>query len=154
MANYYSTTRTNYFRVTDEVKYAALFERLTGGESEVFDFTRTDENGNTWHGFGAYDMINYIVPLYDNDDESYDEEEDDYDEEYDFDQFLDELQTILPDGEAFIMFNAGNEKLRYVCGNAIVVTNTKIEVLNLKNLAVAKAAEMLGNKDFETQCEY
>lgn len=155
MANFYATTRTNYFRVTNEVKYAELFDRLISGESELYDFSKTDEKGVIWHGFGAYDTIDAIVPDYETeDDDSEDDEDEDYydEEEYDFDAFLKELSTILPDGEAFIMFSVGNEKLRYVCGDAVIVTNKGIESVNLKSAAIAKASEMLG-MPFETSCE-
>ena len=159
MANYYSASRTNYFRVTDEVKYAALIERLTVGEGELYDFTKTDENGVIWHGFGAYDTIDYLNPAYDefgDDEDEFDEDafdEEDY-EDYDLDAFLKELATILPDGEAFILFNAGHEKLRYISGSAIIVTNKGIDSVGLEEMAVAKAADLLGVSIFSTRCTY
>ena len=144
MANYICTTRTNYFRVTDEEKYKELFDCLTGGEDEIHDFTKTDGNGVVWHGFGSYGLIVYNVPATDEDEDC----------EGSFDDFIDELQKILPENEAFILFEVGYEKLRYVSGSAIVVTRNRNECLDLRSMAVDKARRMLGKEDFNTKCEY
>lgn len=142
MANYYSCSRTNYFRVTDEEKYKSLFENLVGGEDEVHDFSK-EENGVRYHAFGAYGSIDYVVSL--NGGEDYD---------YDFDLFLEELQKILPDDEAFIYMESGYEKLRYITGLSVIVTKDKIESLDIRNAALEKARKMLGNPKFNSRLEY
>ena len=63
MANYMATARTNYFRVTDEKRYAELFKGLCS-EGEVYDFTE-EKDGVIYHGFGSYDSITWV----DDDDE-------------------------------------------------------------------------------------
>ena len=134
MANYYEVTRTNYFRVTDEDKYQELFQMLTS-EDNIEDFTKEDSDGVIYHGFGAYSSIEY-----------FDEESD----EYNLDKWFYQLQTILPDDEAFIMQSSGHEKLRCVDGWVDVVTNKEISSMSCSSWATQKAKELLGN-DFTTQ---
>lgn len=145
MANYYSTSRTNYFKVTDEARFDELFKNLISIEDdEVYDFTKTND-GVKLHAFGSYGSINYCIkPLQD--------EDDDYD--LDFDSFLTELQKILPDDEAFIYTECGYEKLRYIRAFSIVVTRTKIKTVDLCSDAVRLARNMLKNKKFQTEMTY
>jgi hypothetical protein len=134
MANYMATARTNYFRVTDEKKYEELFYGLCC-EDTIEDFTK-EKDGVLYHGFGSYDSINYLVS-----------------DEYDFDEFLTKLQKILPDNEAFIYMEAGNEKLRYVVGLVVVVTSKEIKSMSLDTWAKEQVKQLLGS-DFETETEY
>lgn len=136
MANYYANVRTNYFRVTDEEKYQKLFNRL-GSEYQIEDFSEV-KDGVMYHGFGAYGTIDF-----------YDEN----DLEIDFDIFLKEMQEILPDNEAFIYFETGNEKLKYLVGSCIIVTNKEIVSENIDDWAIKKSKELLGD-DFVTQINY
>lgn len=141
MSTYYCTARTNYFKVTDEERYAELFANLVASDGdEVEDFTK-EENGVILHGFGAMSSIDYRVSDGDN-------------PEYDFDVFLDEIQKILPDDEAFIYMETGHEKLCYLTGYAIVVTSKEKKSKGIKDWALVTAKELLGNPDFETQMEY
>lgn len=135
MANYMATARTNYFRVINEKRYQELFNNLIS-EDNIEDFTYS-KDGTIYHGFGAYDSINYLTE----------------DEEYDFDEFLLELQKILPDDEAFIYMEAGHEKLRYVTGDVIIVTRKEIVGENIASWAVKKAQELLG-EHFTTKVSY
>jgi hypothetical protein len=143
MANYYSNSRTNYFRVIDEEKYAELFSNLVGDEGEIYDFSKI-ENDILLHGFGCYGSIDYQIPTQDG--------SDDYD--YDFDLFLKELQKILPENEAFIYMESGHEKLRYITGLSIVVTNDKIDSIDIRSSALNLARKMLDNDQFQTELEY
>ena len=147
MANYYCNTRTNYFRVTDEEKYKELFAHLVGGEDDVHDFTETDTNGVVRHGFGAYSSIYYKATETDKDD-------DDDDEAYSISGFVKGLQEILPNDEAFIMMEVGNEKLRYVVGWAVVATKNNVQYVSLQQHCIKLAQEMLGDDKFTTVCEY
>ena len=140
MANYYETCRTNYFRVIDEGRYQALFNSLTA-EDEIHDFTAT-RDGVIWHAFGSYSFITFAYI------------DTDGEEEYDMGLFYDELQDILPDGEAFILMGAGYEKLRYVTGYATVVTKDNIKTVNIKNEALKIARDLLKDPDWKTQMEY
>lgn len=136
MANYMGVSRTNYFRVTDEDKYNELINGLIC-EDHIEDFTM-EHNGVLYHGFGAYDSIEYI-------------EEDS--EDYNFDKFLEEIQKILPDDEAFMYFESGHEKLRYVSGFVVVCTKKEIKSMSLDSWAKEQAKQLLGD-NFETKTEY
>lgn len=138
MANYYETTRTNYFKVTDEDRYKELFGNLCS-EDEIHDFTKIDKDGAVWHGFGSYGTIDYRL-----------KDEDDWD----MDTFFKELQKILPDGEAFIMMGSGYEKLRYVTGWCVVVTNKEIRSTNIQTEALNSARAMLNDSKWNTRMEY
>ena len=137
MANYNETARTNYFRVTDEKRYQELFSKLIA-EDEIYDWTKTDENGIIWHAFGSYGCIEYEV------------DEDNWNRS----EFFKELQKILPDGEAFIFMASGYEKLRYVTGYSIIVTNKEIQNIDIVHDALNKARAMLHNANWNTQTEY
>lgn len=136
MANYYCTCRTNYFKVTDEDKYKELFENLEA-EDIIEDFTEETEDGTILHGFGCYASIDYPSK----------------EDEYDFDEFIKGIQSILPDDEAFMFFESGHEKLRYVVGYCTVVTNKEIRYMSLDNWAKTQAKEILG-EDFTTSTTY
>jgi hypothetical protein len=69
-------------------------------------------------------------------------------------KIISELQGILPDGEVIIVTEIGNEKMRYLIWIASVITNNKVEHVNLSDLALDKAREMLSNPDYYTQMDY
>ena len=138
MANYVCASRTNYFTVNDERKWEEWFGCVCGAE----DFTKTDEDGTVWHGFGCYDS-----PWY-----SENGDEEDWDGDILCDRSLEKLQDMLPDDQAFVYIEAGNEKLRYVVGYVAVVTNQSLEVVDLASWAYLKAEELLvkqNGPDFE-----
>ena len=139
MANYMATARTNYFRVTDEDRYQDLFSGLVA-EDDIHDFTETGEDGVIRHGFGTYGWMSF--------------EEDEDGGDTGMDSFFEELKEILPDDEAFIYTEVGNEKLRYVVGYSAVVTNKEVKYLDLTNLAIDTASKMLGVAEFKTQMDY
>lgn len=68
-------------------------------------------------------------------------------------EFYQELQKILPDQEAMILMEAGNEKLRYVVGLATIVTNKEIRFVNMEDVALKTVKSMIG-EDFTTQMDY
>lgn len=142
MANYVCTSRTNYFRVTNENAYAELFENLCS-EDDIEDFTETDKDGVVWHGFGSYGTIDYIEPC---------EDENDYNEP-DFDLFAKRLQNILPENEAFVLLEVGSEKLRYVTGYATIITKNDFRSISLTEMARTECKNLLGSS-FETKMEY
>lgn len=136
MANYMTASRTNYFRVTDEDKYSKLFNRLIS-EDTIDDFTET-KDGVIYHAFGCYGSIFY----------------EDYETgDCSFDLFLSELQKILPEDEAFILFESGHEKLRYVTAYSVVCTKKTIRYFDIIDESIKMAKQLLGN-NFETQVIY
>ena len=138
MANYYSSYRTNYFRVTDENRWNDLFSKLSG--DDLSDFSEV-KDGIQVHGFGGYDYVAYDI---------------DGSEDYEgsIDEFLTDLREILPEGEAVIYTETGHEKLRYVSAFSIVATKNSVESINLQDAAIEKAREMLRNDKFTTIMDY
>lgn len=141
MKNFEATSRTNYFRVTDEERYDEIFTNLVFGEAPVIDLTKIID-GKKYHAFGSCSSIN-----------NYHEEEDE-DPIYPFDIFVEEIQKILPEDEAFIYMEAGSQDIATVCGNSIVVTKKAIECINLSDFAIKSARRLLGNEEFTTDIEF
>lgn len=62
MANYISTSRTNYFQVTDEEKYMEIRKGLYGLEDTVMFWDEVRSDGKYRHSFGCYSTIEYTQP--------------------------------------------------------------------------------------------
>lgn len=137
--NYTATTRTNYFRVKDEDAFKAFMGPVSGDDLRIFEKT---QDGQKFFGFGCYGVIYGICP------------EDDPDECADYDAFLDGLKSHVAEDDAIIIMQAGNEGLRYVVGDATVITSKDVQYINIDNWAVMKAREMLLNKNWKTQLDY
>ena len=156
MANYIATHRTNYFRVTDEEKFQKIIKKLsaediacstrTAEDGTIYHFfggysscqyypTALDNEAiakNVTAGAKYYDEnhVELSVEELESADEVYDEGDnmvfDKYDNDGDMEGFFKEMQTILPDGEALIYVEIGNEKLRYVGSYSAFVTKDEI----------------------------
>lgn len=128
MAEYIAMGRSNYFRVTDEERWNELSQGLCG------DWTDHEKeiDGITHHVLYIDGSLDWV------------ESEGDSAYESNIDYFLDELQKILPDNECFIYEEIGNEKFRYVVGEAVCVTKDEITWINLDRLARKWAEERLG----------
>lgn len=162
MANYYGNTRTNYFRVKDEDRYQELFAGLCGDEDGIHDFSQMI-NGEMYHGFGSYGSIWYRSKgsrsreLWEEDDEDIsdeDLEEEEVDDGESTDFFYNELSKIVHDDDAAIITEVGNEKLRYLVGCAIICAHGKVEAVDIETVAIAKAAEMIGNPGYTCKNSY
>lgn len=138
MANYMCTIRTNYFHVIDENKFLDLMNRVYG-EDTVNVFRGYD---NTF-GFGCYGGISGIA----------DDDDDDIDDSC-YDDFLGALQECVSDDDAILIFEVGNEKLRYVTGWVTVVTNKSITSRGLDMVGREIARKELNNAGWTTQSEY
>ncbi len=139
MANYECACRTNYFRVTNEDRYQKLYAKLRS--DDLYDLSEVTQEG-TIHCFASYGSI-WFCP--DGDEEEYG----------DMNDFYKAIQAILPEGEAFMLFESGHEKLRYVSGDAVCVTRDRIAYSpGLQNWALAVARELLDNPDYNTQMVY
>lgn len=144
MANYYGSTRTNYFKVTDENAFKELIGRCVSDGEEVSVWTHECQDGTVLYGFGCYGDILGLSED-DGDDEDYD---------YNYDAFIGEIQKLLPEDEAAIITHVGQEKLRYLTGCVTVITKDKIEYNYLSKLGVEMARTMLGNPNWGTKNEY
>lgn len=137
MANYYGKTRTNYFHVTDEKKFFEIMSKMHLDEDELQVWGKDDGNGGTLHGFGGYGTLCF-----------YD------DDNYAMDDFIDDLSEILPENEACIILEIGNEKLRYFEGIASIITRSGFESIDLNDWAVSTAQVMLGDSNYRTSIAY
>lgn len=142
MANYICTIRTNYFHVKDEEKFRELMSRAYGEEDNIYLFEKQDSEGKNKFGFGLYSGIAGVRNAKDDEDEDCDETS--------YDEFIEGLQECVADDDAIIIMEAGNEKLRYVVGSALVITSKDTEYLDISDLAVQKAKEMLHNPSYGT----
>ena len=104
MANYYSSARTNYFRVKDVDAFNAWAKEYEDNyrvevvdKEDTFGFLFDGESGvlNSRHVNGDYEPFD----------------------------FMDELSVHLADDEVAILHEAGAEKLRYINGFAIAINN-------------------------------
>ena len=141
MANSVTTARTNYFTVTDEGAYNELFTHLVCGEDKIYDFTK-EIDGIVYHGFGAYDSIDYV------------EDFTDEDREYNFDAFCEKLQKILPDKEAVIYTEISHTKLSDVGGFSTVITKERVEYIDLHGVATRICREIFDDADWVTKLNY
>ena len=135
MANYYGSSRSNYFKVKDVDKFKDFLnlmydmEFIDDGNGRV-GFLVTGEGGS--------------VPC-----EIWDKEQDEY-VELDFDKLL---AQHLQDGEVAIYQEVGAEKLRYLVGYSVAV-NSKGETAMVSINDIYKIAqEELGGENI-TPCEY
>jgi len=146
VANWYGTSRTNYYKVIDEERYQALFAGLCSSEGDIEDFS----NGDV-HGFGCYNDVFYY-PLVDSEGNAKTSE--DYDCDGDIDLFLYEMSKILAPNNVFILQTVGNEKLRYLTAfSAVVFPNEAPVWLDLTALTKKMCKEKYG-VDFEVKLEY
>ena len=149
MANYCCATRTNYFHVKDRDKFIELMDRVYGCEDSVDVWEDKDEEGKTVFGFGLYSGIAGL-----RDDNMDVEDEDIEDECGDYDKFIEGLQECVADDDAVIIFEAGNEKLRYVIGAAEIITSKEYKRIGIQEIASQMAAQILGNPSWKTKCYY
>ena len=143
MANYYATIRTNYFAVTDEVKFRKIIDSCSA-EDTIHILENIAPDGTKTFGFGCYGYISGIHA---------DADEEDMDET-DLDAFYFALQSVLAEGDAIIIMEVGNEKLRYLIGVCTVITRSDIQGVDVSNKALDLVRTMLANPDFTTEMYY
>lgn len=130
MANYCCTIRTNYFHVKDENAFRTFMSRVYGCEDDIELWEEKDKDGRAVFGFGVYGGISGIR-----------------------DQ-IDKLQEFVADDDAVIILESGNEKMRYVVGSATIVTSSDYKYIDIEDIAVKQAGEMLHNPLWKTICDY
>ena len=146
MANYNCTIRTNYFHVKDNEQFEEFMTHVYGEDLEVFH--SADSNGNKVYGFGGYGGI----AGYFNKEEDYEDNDEAWDNAYD--NFIDGLVTHVTEDDAILIFESGNEKLRYVVGSVAVITSKGYEYRDIRDVGMEMARQMLNNPDYTTRCEY
>lgn len=137
MANYYGTTRSEDFLVNNKEKAELILSSiLTDGEL-YYNVDETNKEGVYKCWFGSTGCIyglpkNYADETVENDDE---------DEDFDF--MVEELQSILLDGEVLKIVDVGYEKLRYVGGGCVVATKHTYKYIDILHEAEKLAKEIL-----------
>ena len=144
MANYCCAIRTNYFHVKNELEFRSLMEQTYGSEDTIEVWERRDNGGNTMFGFGCYGSIAGLRDM----------DEDDDLEDTAFDRFLEKLQQCVAEDDAVIILEAGNEKMRYIVGTALILTSKACECLDIADLAERQAAELLAIPSWKTKLMY
>ena len=146
MANYCFAYRTNYFKVKDNEKFKEFMTHVYAEDLEVFH--KQDENGNELYGFGGYGGISG----YFNNKNEYEDSDEAWDNAYD--NLIDGLAKQVAEDDAILLFEVGNEKLRYVVGSVSIITNNGYKYEEIKNVGIELAKKMLNNPNYDTQCSY
>lgn len=146
MSTYIGKTRTNYFSVKDEKQFQVLMNRAYCANGEVVVFEEKDREGKKRFAFCCDGEISGVRHAKEDTDENADDTA--------YGEFISELQKCIADDDAVIILHAGFEKFRYISGLAEIVTSNGCDYLDITELAKKKAAEMLGNKNWCTECEY
>lgn len=133
MANYYCKSRTNYFKVKKVNDFKAELGKYSAGESGIFIW---EEKGLI--GLGSYGSMTTL----------YDPDTDDWIEIFGI------LQDHIEDGEAVILVESGNEKLRYVTGLAWVITKDDIKLIDVVDQAIQEAQRLTDKTKAELLPEY
>ena len=153
MADYYCKIRTNYFSVTDEEKFKKIIASCRAADTiEIFDEKQKD--GSVKYGFFCDGSIHGLPDTEDETLESEDEYDSDEDYDYNYDAFCEALQAILPDNDAILITEIGNEKMRYLVGDCTIITRKDIKVITLRDEAMTLARKMLKNPNYKTKTEY
>jgi hypothetical protein len=149
--------RTNYFAVTDEMKFKTIMAACLGdGKIEVFEGKQND--GSIKYGFLSDGNITGLPYKYDEDkkpvvtlniDEAVDIDSFDA-----WDVLCEELQKILPIGEAIILTKVGWEKMRIMIGECEVITKDDCQGVYLSDAALEAARKMLDDPNYTTQMNY
>lgn len=117
-------------------------EKLKAEYDKIYDIRNVEIDKNN--------IRNYDVLFDENENEIYNLYDDD---ESSFEDFLKEIQKILPNDECFVFQEVGHEKLRYLVGIVVVVTKNNIESMSLNHFAKSKVKELLGeDKDIHMSC--
>lgn len=53
-----------------------------------------------------------------------------------------------------LIFESGNEKLRYVVGSVAVITSKGYKYRDITDVGMEMAEQMLNNPDYTTRCDY
>lgn len=128
MADMYGAVRSNVFKVKDGKAFRIWFESNVkfGDDIEIW----VDEDNSV--SFGGYEQYPSAWP-HTVEQEDKETEEDVYfeSEPWDLDAFAVELRKHLQAGEQFRVLAAGNEKLRYVAAQHLVITTDTAQVTDL-----------------------
>jgi len=154
MADYYAKVRTNYFSVTDEDKFHRLMEMCAsnGGRVEVFSEKSAGDEPTKFGFYCDGSILGLLAPHDDEEPEDLNYEA--CDDEHDMDLFYKFLQKLVTKDDAVIITEVGSEKMCYLFGVCVIITQSEIRVLDLQGMAMTEARVMLNNPDYTTQMDY
>lgn len=132
--NYNSSIRSNYFKITDRVAFEKLCEQLSGEDS-----VNVSINEQNIARISCYGMLRYY-----NEDDGFDN----------LDKFYELLQPIIDPNDAAIFVSIGQEGMRYIGGNATIITNNKVIYKDLWHMVIEEARTLLQNPEWTTQNYY
>ena len=142
MQDYYCVVKSNYFHVKDVEKFKEVIRKTEGYEHDLNVWEQTDEKGLPIFGFGVYGGILGIK----------NSPEDDYDSANQ--NFIEALQQCVTEDDAIIILEVISSQIKYVIGDAMIITSSDYRGLDLTNIAIETAAQMLNNPDWDTECDY
>ena len=157
IANSIYKTRTNYVHVTDIERFKEIIRLCTASEGErLHIITRNDDNGKQTIGFYVEgDVEGYSLDedgnIVDPDTNNFDAEGD---YEADYDRFIEDIQSVLDPTDAFIITRIGYEKMRWLIGDATIVTRNRVKYISLETTAILTTREMLNAPKWTTEMNY
>lgn len=105
MANYEAYARTNYFRVTDVEKMKDFCKR------NYLEFWQEDEESAPKDRYGFASC-----------------------EPFDYDTLIPEIQEFLDENDICVIIEIGREKLRYLVGEATLITKSNVKYIILNDI--------------------
>lgn len=150
MATPMTTTRTNYFKVTDKEKFMDIMGRVYPVEGEIEIWQK--ENDSKQVAFGCYDSIIGFMKEIPPKAPDLEPEREIYEESYN--DFTKALQSVIEDGDACIIMSAGHCKLQSVYADATIITSKEIEIVSLHEMVKDTACDMLKNREYDPQFDY
>lgn len=151
----HNVTKTNFFRVNDEDLFRDFMSRVKTLGEKIQLHEHSDSKG-TWFAFSVKgSLLGYVLPSKDH---NYLELCDTgnlgriaSDVVENVDALCDELMTHVHKHDAIIIFEFGHDVNGSVAGCAKILTNTGNSFLDLRGMAIEKAAEMLELPDWTTE---
>jgi len=137
MANWYGTSRSNYFKVKDVEAFTADMDK-----HGIEYATKFKDKNDVFAVFGGDD--GFFNSSY------HDEATDDY---VDF-ELIDVIMPHLPDNEVCVLQSAGAEKLRYITGYAQAFTNKNLIQISIDDIYEKAAKEFNVPLDSISQASY
>lgn len=156
MSNYYASTRTNYFRVTNEEEFKKIMRLMSCFEDSVRSWTKNID-GELYYAFGTNDDIsgvcncNHCQAVMKGEIE-FDKEE--CEEEASYNKMCELLQAVINSEDAVIIVSSGHDKLRFVGGCSTIITSKEIIHKDIWENAINTVKELLSNENYDTTYSY
>lgn len=142
MQDYCCVARSNYFHVKDIERFEKVIAKVKGYTNSLCVWERTDEKGFPVFGFGAQGGILGIKESPEDDNETA------------CVAFVEALQRCVADDDAIIILEVISNQLEYAMGDAMIITSSGYCSLDMTDIAMETAAQMLNNPEWDTQCDY